>query len=81
MDDRQDIRLAVVMNGGVSLAVWMSGVAVEMNRLVAASRVGAIRGPAYRAVLDLMAATATVDVIAGTSAAASTARSSRSASG
>lgn len=55
------------MNGGVSLAVWMSGVAVELNRMVAASR-GAAQAPGYRALLDLLQATATVDVIAGTSA-------------
>ncbi|MEU4420881.1 patatin-like protein [Actinoplanes sp. NPDC024001] len=68
MDDRQDIRFAVVLNGGVSLAVWMSGVTAELNRMVAASRDGATRGRGYRALLDLLHATATVDVIAGTSA-------------
>ncbi|AGL19303.1 patatin-like protein [Actinoplanes sp. N902-109] len=68
MDDRQDVRLAVVLNGGVSLAVWMSGVAAELNRLVAASRRDPARGPGYAALLDLLEATASVDVIAGTSA-------------
>jgi hypothetical protein len=27
---RQDIRVAVVLNGGVSLAVWISGVTLEL---------------------------------------------------
>ncbi|MFC4056993.1 patatin-like protein, partial [Planomonospora corallina] len=36
-DDREDIRLAVVLNGGVSLAVWMGGVTAEINRLAASS--------------------------------------------
>jgi len=29
-----ELRLALVLNGGVSLAVWMGGVAFELNRLV-----------------------------------------------
>jgi patatin-related protein len=66
--DRQDIRFAVVMNGGVSLAIWMSGVALELSRLVNESRRTIRSGTAYGAVLDLLAATARVDVIAGTSA-------------
>jgi hypothetical protein len=31
-EDRQEIRLALVMTGGVSLAVWMGGVAGEIYR-------------------------------------------------
>jgi patatin-related protein len=67
--DRQDVRVAVVMNGGVSLAVWIGGVALELHHAVQASRTGA-KGPwpEYAAVLDLLHATARVDVIAGTSA-------------
>jgi patatin-related protein len=63
--DSQDIRLAVVMNGGVSLAVWISGVTLELHRLATARR-GASR--AYEPLLDLLRANARVDVIAGTSA-------------
>ncbi|MFD4507045.1 patatin-like protein [Streptomyces sp. NPDC058457] len=63
--DDQDIRLAVVMNGGVSLAVWISGVTLELHRLATARR-GACR--AYAPLLDLLRARARVDVIAGTSA-------------
>lgn len=60
-DDRLDLRLALVMNGGVSLAIWMSGVTREIDRLRQHD------GP-YGELLDLMHATARVDVIAGASA-------------
>ncbi|MFF4226708.1 patatin-like protein [Streptomyces sp. L500] len=63
--DRQDIRLAVVMNGGVSLAVWIGGVAVELHHLAMARRWDE---PVYRPLLDVLRADARVDVIAGTSA-------------
>jgi hypothetical protein len=33
---RQDIRLAVVLNGGVSLAIWISGVTLELHHLAMA---------------------------------------------
>ena len=65
--DRQDIRFAVVLNGGVSLAVWISGVTLELHHLALASR-GRGDWATYRAVLDLVNATARIDVIAGTSA-------------
>ncbi|MET9414301.1 patatin-like protein [Streptomyces klenkii] len=63
--DRQDIRVAVVMNGGVSLAVWIGGVAVELHHLAMARR---WNRAVYRPLLDLLHADARVDVIAGTSA-------------
>ncbi|MFE5581739.1 patatin-like protein [Kitasatospora sp. NPDC056531] len=63
--DRQDIRLAVVLNGGVSLAVWMSGVTLELHRLAMARH--REQAP-YQPLLDLLQADARVDVIAGTSA-------------
>lgn len=66
--DRQDIRVAVVMNGGVSLAIWISGVTLELHRLAQAGRGSGDRWSEYRQVLDLLGATARVDVIAGTSA-------------
>jgi len=70
--DAQDIRLAVVLNGGVSLAVWISGVTHELNELVQASRRRSIgHGPAsdtYGDLLGILQATARIDVIAGTSA-------------
>lgn len=65
----QDIRLAVVLNGGVSLAVWISGVVLELHRLVQASRMSSGReSNPYAALLDVLNATARIDVIAGTSA-------------
>src|SRR4051812_2220947 len=70
-DVTQEIRLAVVLNGGVSLAVWMSGVALELNRLVQASRRrGTDHRPpdTYADLLDVLQADARIDVIAGTSA-------------
>ena len=60
--DRQELRFAVVMTGGVSLAVWMGGVAHELNRLVRAD------ADPYQELLDLTGCDARVDVIAGTSA-------------
>ncbi|MGH2751209.1 MAG: patatin-like protein [Actinomycetota bacterium] len=64
--DLEEIRFAVVMNGGVSLAVWMGGVTTEINRLTqSAPRAG---GNAYEGLLDIVRATARADVISGTSA-------------
>lgn len=60
-DDRLDLRLALIMNGGVSLAVWMSGVTREIDRLRRHDGL-------YGRLLDLVHATARVDVIAGASA-------------
>jgi hypothetical protein len=36
--DRQDIRLAVVLNSGVSLAIWTSGATLEAHQLAIARR-------------------------------------------
>jgi hypothetical protein len=44
------IRLAVVMNGGVSLAVWMGGVTHELHRLLDRG-LGEDVSPAWRAIL------------------------------
>jgi patatin-related protein len=55
----------------VSLAVWISGVTQELNRLVQASRrrrTSAPRLDAYADLLDALDADARIDVIAGTSA-------------
>jgi hypothetical protein len=68
----QELRLAVVLNGGVSLAVWISGVTHELNQLVQASRRRATRQGAgsdtYADLLKVLQADARIDVIAGTSA-------------
>ncbi|GAA0909710.1 patatin-like protein [Virgisporangium aurantiacum] len=57
----EEIRFAVVLNGGVSLAVWMGGAVLEIDRLSRGE------GP-YGALLDLVGGTARADVITGTSA-------------
>ena len=77
----QEIRFAVAMSGGVSLAVWMGGVARELNLLQQASNPpqsqdGAAPVPGwddkcrelYRKLLTLLDVTVTTDVLSGTSA-------------
>ncbi|MET0930610.1 MAG: DUF3376 domain-containing protein [Aeromicrobium sp.] len=71
----KETRIAVVMNGGISLAVWMGGVTHELNRLRLASLgeepVGQAEKKvhdAWRAILDHADAKVIVDTIAGTSA-------------
>lgn len=63
----QEIRIAAVLNGGVSLAIWMSGVTLELHHLALSSQ-GVKTWSTCREVLHLLGATARVDVIAGTSA-------------
>src|SRR5882762_8011298 len=58
----EELRLALVMNGGVSLAVWIGGVSYEVNRFVGETH------PVYRRLLELTRTHARVDVISGTSA-------------
>lgn len=60
-DDFEELRLAIVMNGGVSLAVWIGGVTHEVNRAVSGDGL-------YGGLLALTATVARVDVISGTSA-------------
>ena len=61
-EQHEELRLALVMNGGVSLAVWMGGVSNEIFRVVTQQH------PVYAALLELTRTTARVDVISGTSA-------------
>ncbi|MCK9898830.1 patatin-like protein [Frankia sp. Cpl3] len=72
----QDIRLAIVMTGGASLAVWMGGVAREIN-LATAARSGHARGWSatdavvagrWAALLAALDVEISVDVLAGASA-------------
>lgn len=59
--NEQELRIAVVMNGGVSLAVWMGGVTRELDRVRRGD------GP-YGALAGLTSVVPRVDVIAGSSA-------------
>jgi len=75
-----EFRLAVAFTGGVSLAVWMGGMAREMNLLLAASRIrrgesvadtseqGRKVRDGYAALLDLLNVDCSMDVLSGTSA-------------
>ncbi|GAA3129575.1 DUF3376 domain-containing protein [Streptosporangium carneum] len=73
----KDIRLALVLNGGVSLAVWMGGVAHELDLLRRASGSGSPEpvpeneAPVFEIWKELASnakASVTIDVISGTSA-------------
>ena len=66
----QELRLALVFNGGVSLAVWMGGVAKEIDRFRCAFvRRDADAGRAvYKEILGALRTVVMTDVIAGTSA-------------
>lgn len=63
----QEIRLAMTMVGGASLAVWMGGVATETSQLLRESR-GAAEPGLYKKLLDLLHVTVSIDVLTGTSA-------------
>jgi predicted acylesterase/phospholipase RssA len=69
---RQQIRLAVIMTGGVSLAIWMGGVARELNLLLrrgggASEAAQRVQG-CYQRLCDLLSVDVSVDVLSGTSA-------------
>jgi predicted acylesterase/phospholipase RssA len=75
-----ELRLAVAFTGGVSLAVWMGGIARELNLLLAASRLRRRESVAdttvqgrkvremYADLLELLNVDCSMDVISGTSA-------------
>ncbi|MFK5635984.1 patatin-like protein [Ornithinimicrobium sp. LYQ103] len=62
---RREVRIAPVMTGGTSLAVWMGGATVELYRLVRAPADG---DDTYARLLRLTDSTPVIDVITGTSA-------------
>ena len=64
----EEIRLAVVLNGGVSLAVWMGGACLEIDRMTKAGTATAQPPNPYDAILDMVRSSARVDVLSGTSA-------------
>ncbi len=57
----QELRIALVMNGGVSLAIWIGGVTQEINRLVRGETV-------YGRLCEALWLRPRVDIISGTSA-------------
>lgn len=57
----QELRIALVMTGGVSLCVWMGGVTRELDRLLR-------RESAYGVLLEGLETQPRLDVVAGTSA-------------
>ncbi len=59
--DTRELRLALVMTGGVSLAVWMGGVAGEIFRCIRKDGI-------YGDLCDLTATEVVVDVLSGASA-------------
>ncbi len=63
----EEIRFGVVLNGGVSLAVWMGGTVHELDRLTKALERGGDHDP-YALLLSLAGCTAKADVLTGTSA-------------
>jgi hypothetical protein len=67
----QELRLALVFNGGVSLAVWMGGAAKEIDRFrraFSSAPADAVRLAPYRELCDLLKTVVMTDVIAGASA-------------
>src|SRR3954462_14031832 len=66
----QELRIAVVMTGGVSLAIWMGGVAAEIEQLVRARRAKrpTPEQEVYAELLELSGYVPRVDVVSGTSA-------------
>lgn len=62
---REELRFGVILNGGVSLAVWMGGAVLELDHLTKAA---ANPRSVYGRMLALTGCTARADVIAGTSA-------------
>lgn len=74
---RSELRLAATFTGGVSLAVWMGGVAREMNLLAGAGRTDVKEPTAshdqqvrakYEELLRLLQLDVSIDVLSGTSA-------------
>ena len=73
-DSRYEMRLALVLNGGVSLAVWMGGVTAEIDRMRRAAYPALMHGGGdpvlkrWEHLLERLRVRLIVDVIAGASA-------------
>jgi predicted acylesterase/phospholipase RssA len=71
--DAVELRLAVVMSGGVSLCIWMGGAALELDYLrragpAAAAGAGSGSSRIYGGLAKLTNVTPLIDIISGTSA-------------
>jgi patatin-related protein len=73
--DYQELRMALAMSGGLSLAIWMGGVAMETYRMVRsdplldpATPTDELSGEVYGGLLELTRSTPRVDIVAGASA-------------
>ncbi|MDQ1458629.1 MAG: hypothetical protein QOI08_113, partial [Actinomycetota bacterium] len=68
--DEQELRLALVMTGGVSLAIWIGGAAYEIYRAERArdDRPDREHSYVYQKLLELTQCTIQVDVVSGASA-------------
>ncbi len=67
----RELRIAPVMTGGTSLAIWMAGATAELYRATRALREPTNNDDGlaiYRSLLELTRTEATVDIITGTSA-------------
>lgn len=74
-DPRREVRLALVLNGGVSLAIWIGGVTKEIDELRLSSEPEEHRrkgmgptGVLYGELMEILDQQARVDVISGASA-------------
>lgn len=65
---RRELRIAPILAGGSSLAVWIGGVTAELYRVVNCRAERRPEDRVYAALLDLTHTTALVDVVTGTSA-------------
>ncbi|MDX6513997.1 MAG: hypothetical protein QOE36_3501, partial [Gaiellaceae bacterium] len=69
----REVRLGLVLNGGVSLAIWIGGVTTEIDAARLASKpapedIGKGTVPLYKKILEALDQEVVVDVIAGASA-------------
>jgi predicted acylesterase/phospholipase RssA len=64
----QEVRVAMALNGGVSLAVWMGGCAVELDRARRADEPGNEARRVYDALCECLERRLVIDILAGASA-------------
>ncbi|HET7443087.1 MAG TPA: DUF3376 domain-containing protein [Solirubrobacterales bacterium] len=66
--EKEELRLALALNGGVSLAVWMGGCAVELDRARRADDEEDAGAPIYEALCECFGRRVVIDILTGTSA-------------